>query len=186
MLTKQAAYMSDTGSAGIVTTGSIRDGRPAGTRMNRGQSMKTRTAKSLAAAFVALTAAVVAVPGQAQAAPLADPHYWMYTDDDNPGGRVDFWPNGDIVQLCDLQADGARAELNIYDATAGGVFKYHLEASGNGSCSTGRASLGAPFDLAEGHCFRFNISLTDNGQVVNPSFDQAHWRNYNDATANCG
>jgi hypothetical protein len=146
--------------------------------------MKIRTASSLTAAFVALTAAVVAVPGQALAA--ADPHYWMYTNDDNPGGKVDFWSNGDIIQLCDQQADGARAELNVYDATAGSGLLFHMEASGNGVCVSHRASDGGRYDLAENHCFRFNIQLTNNGQVVNPSFDQAHWRNYNDAKADCG
>ncbi|MCE7002392.1 hypothetical protein LWC34_06035 [Kibdelosporangium philippinense] len=135
---------------------------------------------SLTAALVAMTAVVL--PGQAQAA--TGPHHWMYTEDDNPGGKVDFWPNGDIVQLCDQQADGARAELHVYDATAGGLVM-HLEAVGDGVCVSRRASDGGRYDLAENHCFRFNIQLRNNGTVVNPSFDQAHWRNYNDAKANC-
>jgi len=122
----------------------------------------------------------LAAQGPAQAAD--GPHHWMYTDDSGSGGRVDFWPDGDIVQLCDKASDGARAEVDVYD---NGGYLYHLEAAGNGVCGTRRASDGGKYDLAENHCFTFVIYLTDGGVVIPASRDVAQWVNDNNDSKSC-
>lgn len=135
---------------------------------------------AMAAALTVVSAwTVTASPAQA----ASGPHYWMYTDELNPfgkGGRVDFWPVGDIVQVCDRIADGTGVTVEVGDNT-GGFFKYDLEASGAGVCKTARARDGSWANLAEGHCLRFTIYLWNNTS----SRDQAQWRNYNDAKVNC-
>lgn len=133
---------------------------------------------------VVLGSAVFVAPSSAQAAP--GPHYWMYTDDGGTaGGRVDFWTNGDIVQVCDRDNDGARVHLRVFDVTAGSVLKYELQASGSGVCDTVDAADGGRYNLPENHCFRFDIYLLNNNVEVGGSRDDARWRNYPDATANC-
>ncbi|MEV0646914.1 hypothetical protein AB0I28_16775 [Phytomonospora sp. NPDC050363] len=145
--------------------------------------LRQRIAGTLVASVVALGAVLLVMPSPAMAA--TGPHYWMYTDDSSPnGGRVDFWSNGDIVQLCDVHADGAHADLMVYDKSAGGELRYHITASGSGVCNTVRASDGGWYDLPEAHCFLFVIKLYD-GRVSVESEDRASWRNYNDAKANC-
>lgn len=133
---------------------------------------------------VACVGAIAATAGPAQA---AEPHHWMYTNDSGPNGaKVDFWPRGDQVRLCDHQSDGARADLVIWNVTKDPDQKeYPLQASGHGVCSTRAAVLGQPFNLAEGHCFRFRIRLLNNGNEVAGSRDVAQWRNYNNSKENC-
>ncbi|MFF5264268.1 hypothetical protein ACFY4C_35535 [Actinomadura viridis] len=122
-------------------------------------------------------------------APTADhpgPHHWMYTDDDNSGGRVDFWPQGDIVTISDMQDDGAAVEVTVRNETKDPDKREYRETfQGYGWSKTFRASMGQPWNLAEGHCFRFRIRLIKNGQVVDKSKDIAQWRNYNNTTKEC-
>jgi len=139
--------------------------------------------KVLAALLAVMTAVIFGPPTAASAAD--GPHYWMYTDDSAPnGGKVDFWSLGDIVQVCDIDADSARAVVTVQDLTSGYAL-YTVEASGNGVCSSRRASDGGVYDLTEGHCIGVNIYLLDNGKEVPGSWDSAGWRNYNDAKVNC-
>lgn len=44
---------------------------------------------------------------------------------------------------------------------------------------------GQPYNLAEGHCFRFRIRLVREGNVVDGSADTAKWRNDNNTKRNC-
>lgn len=145
--------------------------------------MKRRLAALL---IITLASTGIATTGVGTPAWAADgPHYWMYTDDPAPnGGKVDFWTIGDIVQVCDNDADGYHVKLTVFDETAW-KYLYSLTASGSGVCNTRRASDGGVYDLPEGHCFEFDITLYDGSTYVSGSEDWARWRNYNDATANC-
>ncbi|WP_328418159.1 hypothetical protein OG470_31380 [Micromonospora sp. NBC_00389] len=139
-----------------------------------------RIATTLVALVATLTAsAVIASPAQA----YSGPHYWMYTNDGNPGGRVDFWPDGDIVQVCDVQADGAHVNVVLHDIFTGAG--YSVQASGNGNCTTRRASQGGSYDLNERSssrgCYLFNIRLWDDIHYVSGSEDKAAWWNDNAA-----
>jgi hypothetical protein len=112
----------------------------------------------------------------------------MYTNEFSTvgkGGRVDFLPVGDIVELCDSKRDGRSAKLGVFDQT-GFFTKYEIEASGYGKCTKVSASRGSYFNLAENHCFKFEIYLLDSdGDIVPGSEDDAYWRNCNDAKVNC-
>jgi hypothetical protein len=115
---------------------------------------------------------------------IAGPHYWMYTDDDNPGGRIDFWPNGDVVELCDIQADGYAAYASLGPNSGSGWVGYSLSVGGNGKCVIHRASQGGHYDLPEEACVAVFIFLDKNGGF--PQFtDSAAWINDNDVKANC-
>ena len=111
-------------------------------------------------------------PADVQVAPGWDE--WMYTDDADSGGRVRFQRNGDVLELCDIEADGHGVRLDVYDYTAV-KHKYHYFIGGNGRCQTLRASLGGRYDLAEGHVFQFRICLVKDGRAS--YCDTAYWEN---------
>jgi hypothetical protein len=137
------------------------------------------------AAAAAPSVGTTVVTDQALAAnAIAGPHYWMYTNDDNPGGRIDFWPDGDIVELCDIQADGYSVHAAIGPNSGSGFVGYNLSVGGNGKCVIARASQGGTRDLPEEACIAFFIFLNKGGGF--PQFmDSAAWINDNDIKANC-
>jgi hypothetical protein len=107
---------------------------------------------------------------------VSGPHYWMYTDDGNPGGKIDFWPNGDIVRLCDTQADGKYAHATYIWSVNNHIHSVDLETvNGNGTCVVSRQ------DIPEEKCVFFVI-------LLGPDFpaweDDAYWLNDNDVKAN--
>lgn len=112
---------------------------------------------------------------------ISGPHYWMYTDDGNSGGRIDFWPNGDVFELCDIQADGHGVHAGVapLPITAGNTFG--LSVAGNGSCAVSRGSQGGVHDLPEEACINVWIGINSL-----PEYDDgAYWVNDNDIKANC-
>jgi hypothetical protein len=145
----------------------------------------TNTAGPSDAAAVAPSVGTTVVTDRALAADaIAGPHYWMYTDDDNPGGRIDFWPNGDVVELCDTQADGYAAYASVGPNSGSGWVGYNLSVGGNGKCVIHRASQGGHYDLPEEACIAVFVFLDKNGGT--PQFtDSAAWINDNDVKANC-
>jgi hypothetical protein len=92
------------------------------------------------------------------AASVSSLDYRLSTRDDNPGGRATFHTYGDIMRVCDVQADGWAARLRVWDLE-GYTYRYTLRASGNGTCDTGRASYGGPYDLKEGHTYQVVVDL---------------------------
>jgi len=109
--------------------------------------MRYRKTVGIAVATVAL--GVVGVP-QAFAAP----DHVMYTNDVffpgmDPGGKVEFTEHGDIVKLCDNDADGDAAYLTVFDGSREGREFYRLRAGGEGNCTTVRASMGGTYNLPE-------------------------------------
>lgn len=94
------------------------------------------------------------------ASPAAAADYTMHTDDDNPGGRVEFTAYGDVVKLCDIQKDGYQATISIYDVSAA-QGQYFDFVGGVGNCITHDASQGGYYNLPEDHVFDFEICLYD-------------------------
>lgn len=87
------------------------------------------------------------------------------TTDSRPGGRVRFLADGDVVEVCDIQADGYAVHVSVYDVTAR-KHKYSYRIGGNGRCQTLRASLGGKYDLAEGHVFRIRVCLKRGNEAL--------------------
>ena len=91
------------------------------------------------------------------------------TTDDNPGGKLEFTAQGDIVKLCDTQADGWRAVG--YVIKPNGSRQYMLTASRNGTCTTKRANQGSPYNLTEGTTYTFKVCLDrDNNNTSDDKF----------------
>jgi hypothetical protein len=113
---------------------------------------------------------------------ISGPHYWMYTNDANPGGRIDFWPNGDVFELCDIQADGHGVNAYYYWVAANGYYTgIDMDASGSGTCTVSRGSQGGLRDLPEEACIGVQIGIN-----TLPQYDDvAYWLNDNDIKANC-
>lgn len=128
--------------------------------------------------------------GENPLGPTAADWFQMHTDDDNPGGVVQFVPEGDLAVLLDLQDDGKDVQLDVWNATRDpNSYEYRLRTRGGiTSSDEGRASMGQPWNLAEGDCFRFRIRLVEPGtaeDVVPGSTDYAQWRNVNGAVEEC-
>ncbi|MFJ8107576.1 hypothetical protein [Streptomyces sp. NPDC096132] len=85
-----------------------------------------------------------------------------YTNDGDPGGRIEWTANGDIVRVCDVEADGYAA---IGYVANGETTIYSLQAGGNGVCKTARASDGGTHDLAENRYYNFTICLKQSGSA---------------------
>ncbi|MGW2184292.1 hypothetical protein ACWCXX_41495 [Streptomyces sp. NPDC001732] len=152
--------------------------------------LMTRRILSTATTVLATAAAALLLPQTAQAAEeITGPHYRVYTNEYGTpyisgGGKADFWPNGDVVQICDNAADGASAYLSVYDETSHD-WRYALTASGNGVCQTARGSDGGVRDLAEGHCIKITVQLYYKGPVLPGSEKVVYWRNNNTSGGSC-
>ncbi|MET7704945.1 hypothetical protein [Micromonospora sp. NPDC005413] len=81
---------------------------------------------------------------------------WIRTSDDNPGGDLMFKAYGDIVEICDLQADGFYVDGRVY---YGSKLIYVIQAHGNDTCTMARASQGGSHDLVEGREYRIVVCL---------------------------
>jgi hypothetical protein len=133
-----------------------------------------RTLTAAAMALLAVTTTLLASPGAAQAAWP----YSMSTDDADPGGRVRFAPDGDVVEICDIEADGWAAQVDVWNYTEGNTKIYSYQIGGDGNCQTLRASLGGKWDLEERDTFKFRVCLDNSSH--DPSYcDYAYWTNDN-------
>ncbi|MFD0557523.1 hypothetical protein FB566_2797 [Stackebrandtia endophytica] len=125
--------------------------------------MLKRTMQTVAMAVIAIVTSF-ALAATAHAADMT-----IRTTDDNPGGKLEFTQNGDIVKLCDTQADGWRAVG--YVIKPNGSRQYMLAASGNGNCTTKRANQGSPYNLVEGTTYTFKVCLDkDNSNTSDDRF----------------
>ncbi|MGH8794246.1 MAG: hypothetical protein ACRDXX_16565 [Stackebrandtia sp.] len=128
--------------------------------------------------LTALTASAAAVVLSFTLASPAQAHdEAMNTDDDNPGGRVEFTANGDVVKLCDTQDDGHGVMLRVFDDTSH-IYKYNKQHNADqpGKCWTYRASMGGDYNLREDNLFQFTICLLDD--TVHKYCDEAYWKNF--------
>ncbi|MBM7440593.1 hypothetical protein [Streptomyces sp. HB132] len=90
-----------------------------------------------------------------------------------PGGTMEFTKYGDIVKVCDTDADGMAAKGWVKEA--GGGTRYSLQAGGNGKCVTKRASMGGAYDIPEGGTHEFLVCLhtsSDDGYC-----NRQNWKN---------
>ncbi|MFI1436669.1 hypothetical protein [Streptomyces lydicus] len=87
----------------------------------------------------------------------------LYTGDAAPGGRAQFTADGDILTICDVEADGWAVTAGIgpdeWSAT------YTLKSGGTGNCKTARASDGGSHDLKEGKSYTLKICLYQGSTV---------------------
>ncbi|MFB4300553.1 hypothetical protein [Actinomadura sp. NTSP31] len=86
------------------------------------------------------------------------------TDDGDPGGRVEWTAYGDVVKVCDIEADGWAAKVFVGYFVSGFPpvhDSYSLQAGGNGTCKTARASDGGSHDLPEGKQLSITVCLAD-------------------------
>jgi len=127
-------------------------------------------------ALAASVAAIMVSFGLAAPAQAAADHY-MYTDDwGTRGGVVYFWTYGDVVQVCDRDADGYGVRVRVTDSTQG-LYKYTLGVGGVDRCKSVGASDGSPYNLREGNVFHFRICLEKNGSLYDCNY--RYWVNEN-------
>ncbi|MEV1009454.1 hypothetical protein [Streptomyces sp. NPDC049881] len=121
----------------------------------------------------AILAAALALPAlNATAAQAIDWDHQLHTDDGDPGGRLRFEAYGDIVEICDIEADGWAVEVDVYD-TVGRYNVDNFRVGGNGNCATHRASNG--HDLVEGRYYEFSLSL-EHSNGLRQYWDYAEWK----------
>lgn len=123
-----------------------------------------------AAAAAVLMSMSVAGPAHASAS-----SHEMYTDDGGrKGGVVTFKENGDVVTLCDRDADGRFATLYVTAVDPISYRGYMLSTEGEkaGFCITAKASQGKPRDMWENRTYKFEIDLSGDG-----AYDSALWHN---------
>lgn len=95
----------------------------------------------------------------------------MHTNDGDPGGRIEFTANGDVVRICDIEADGWAATGGA-QLVGSSTWPVWMTAGGNGECVTSRASDGGSHDLKEGEVYHFEICLRKSGQADSYCDDQ--------------
>ncbi|MEV1009455.1 hypothetical protein [Streptomyces sp. NPDC049881] len=119
----------------------------------------------------AVLAAALALPAlNATAAQAIDWDHQLHTDDGDPGGRLRFEAYGDIVEVCDIEADGWAVEVEVSGPAVYDV----IRVGGNGKCVTHRASNG--HDLQEGALYSFTLDLTKDSLPSGRYEDFAQWR----------
>lgn len=110
--------------------------------------------------FAALSAAVAAVAAASALAPsaasAAGHHFTIHTRDDDPGGTVYIATYGDVVKVCDTDADGRDARVKV--AFAGR--EYRLTAIGNGNCVERGARSGWRWNIPENATVTTTVSLS--------------------------
>ncbi|MDW6058763.1 hypothetical protein SAZ11_12905 [Streptomyces sp. FXJ1.4098] len=116
--------------------------------------------RTLSAFAVAVVAAGVPLLSAPTAGAATTANWWdqqMHTNDGDPGGRVRFKADGDVVELCDIEADGWKVNLEV----SGYHYYDEFSVGGNGNCVTHSASNG--HDMGEGAGYSFQIYLSKSG-----------------------
>ena len=115
----------------------------------------------------------------AVASPSMAANQTLHTDDGDPGGSLAVTWYGDIVTICDIEADGWGVYVKVTDVSQN-LYKYEMWVGGNGNCKTHRASEDGPYNLREDNYFSFKLCLrkSDEGGVTLDYCDYATWKNY--------
>ncbi|MCU7724027.1 hypothetical protein ODJ79_09900 [Actinoplanes sp. KI2] len=120
-----------------------------------------RAALTLAAAASAL------VVGLQSPAMASDSYHEMHTGDAFGGsvfgyyGTATFTEHGDVVTICDADADGHGVKMYVSLDDAYGPTQYTFHVGGKGNCSTHRASEGGAYDLPEKRYIGFLFCMYD-------------------------
>ncbi|WP_327328691.1 hypothetical protein OG735_41215 (plasmid) [Streptomyces sp. NBC_01210] len=96
----------------------------------------------------------------------------VQTDDGAPGGKLYWTADGDVVKVCDQEADGWAAYAKVEHA---GDFRYSMRAGGNGNCTSHSASDGGRYNLTEGYSVFLTVCLqktNEFGQTITRYCDQ--------------
>lgn len=111
---------------------------------------------ALVSAGIVCTTVIVAAPP----ASAIDWDHRVYTNDSDPGGVVYFEEHGDIVRVCDIEADGyaVRVETHHIGRTRWG---YTLQRGGVGNCRQVDANY---YNLPENEYIDFEITLVKDGR----------------------
>ncbi len=83
---------------------------------------------------------------------------WTYTTDDNPGGSAQFTAYGDVLTVCDDQADGYGAWAELFNSS-NGFEEEVIDSDGAGSCKSVANSSSVP----EGIGVRLEVCLYKDG-----------------------
>ncbi|MEV1082711.1 hypothetical protein AB0I98_31560 [Streptomyces sp. NPDC050211] len=105
-------------------------------------------------------AAVATTFAMATGAQAADPDHTLWTNDDRPGGKIEFTRNGDKLEVCDDQPDGLRAVAYVINPD--GTQRYGIAASGSGNCTDRDDSDGSRYNLNENKRYTFRVCLDEN------------------------
>lgn len=110
-----------------------------------GDGLRNRT-------VIIVVATIALILGLSPAAYAAD--HSMVTNDrltpaEDPIGSMWFNERGDVVTLCDSDADGMKPTLHVALYDPYDPVEYTLTVGGEGNCITRKASSGRTFDLPE-------------------------------------
>ncbi|MFI5806640.1 hypothetical protein [Streptomyces sp. NPDC051561] len=72
-------------------------------------------------------------------------------------GKGEFTEYGDIVKICDIDADGYAVHMRVALDDAYGSLLYNTWVGGEGNCITHRASEGGKLNLPEGKYIGFQF-----------------------------
>ncbi|HVV09615.1 hypothetical protein [Amycolatopsis sp.] len=122
-------------------------------------------AKSVTTLAVALGAAGACLATTGTAAAASWDHVWTSTDA-NPGATVYIREYGDVVRICDTDADGYYAYVGYnYKGSDGIPVGNGLSASGNGNCNQQGASTSAIDNIPENENVTVTVGLGKSGQA---------------------
>jgi hypothetical protein len=107
---------------------------------------------------ILLIAATIMFAGAAPNAYAAD--HELYSKDDvfpgeSPGAHMWFNEHGDVVTVCDNDADGMKASVSVHVNGVGSAPTYTVAIGGDGRCTTRKASTGRRFNLPENRKITF-------------------------------
>ncbi|WP_313811071.1 hypothetical protein [Glutamicibacter sp.] len=151
------------------------------------KARNTKTAVKFRSVLGALgvTSALIFGLGVGAAPPASAADHSMKTLGDvlfpgqDAGGSMWFNTYGDVVTVCDREADGRYAVLYVYNEEAYGVQRYKVTAKGDGNCTTRKASMGSPYNLREGKTFGFLLCTATKEYPDGAYCNAATWRNSN-------
>lgn len=90
----------------------------------------------------------------------------MYTSDQvwpyDPAGHMWFNEYGDVVPLCDNDADGQKVFLTV----TAQITTYSMSVGGEGNCVTRKASMGSKYNLVEDTYVTFEITASGGESLV--------------------
>jgi hypothetical protein len=126
---------------------------------------------AVAAATLMIT---IGLTGRAMAA-----DHTMHTGD--VWGRIMGWSgkgwfneHGDVVTICDAQADGVAVEMFVYYDKPTGNPMYSFHVGGKGRCVTRKASMGGVYNLQENHYVGFKFCRYQGGECRDYRFFNDH------------
>ncbi|UQS23739.1 MULTISPECIES: hypothetical protein [Amycolatopsis] len=119
------------------------------------------------------TAALAAPVVLATPASAATWDHSMSTNDSDPGGRVQFRVDGDRFRLCDIEADGWKVNLRIWDEYDAVVDESSVGTNGN--CVERVATEFGVRSLRDGRYYTFEIWLSKSGTSYAYA-DEATWK----------